>query len=198
MEIRNRRLDRTTGRDNPPLRPRALMSTVRSPRWAPQGPRRRCCSTARWGCSPDPMPWLPGLELPGSRSRLLVHVAGMRGHCRRLPVRRDQQRDPAAAPLLPGVPGLGVPALTLPQAVSAALVLQVATFGLALYRYSTRRMVRWQAWDRDGLGNPRGGAGPGAWGALPGADPGSTGPGLPRLALCSDCSGIRRPCASLR
>ena len=40
-------------------------------------------------------------------------------------------------------PLLGVPALSPPQAVGAALVLQVSAFGLAVYRYTTRRLVRW-------------------------------------------------------
>jgi uncharacterized membrane protein YfcA len=40
-------------------------------------------------------------------------------------------------------PAFGVPALGLPQAVGASLVLQVAAFGLAVYRYASRGLVRW-------------------------------------------------------
>src|SRR5439155_3378640 len=40
-------------------------------------------------------------------------------------------------------PLFGVPALTVPQAVGAALVLQVAAFGLAVYRYARCGLVRW-------------------------------------------------------
>src|SRR3989442_2868312 len=40
-------------------------------------------------------------------------------------------------------PAFGVPALSLPQAVGASLVLQVAAFGLAVYRYARRGLVRW-------------------------------------------------------
>jgi len=40
-------------------------------------------------------------------------------------------------------PPFGVPALTLPQAVGASLVLQVAAFGLAVYRYARRGLVAW-------------------------------------------------------
>jgi uncharacterized membrane protein YfcA len=40
-------------------------------------------------------------------------------------------------------PVFGVPALTPPQAVGAALVLQVFAFGLAVYRYARRGLVQW-------------------------------------------------------
>jgi uncharacterized membrane protein YfcA len=40
-------------------------------------------------------------------------------------------------------PTFGVPALSLPQAVGAALALQAATFGLAVFRYARRGLVRW-------------------------------------------------------
>jgi uncharacterized membrane protein YfcA len=41
-------------------------------------------------------------------------------------------------------PVFGVQALTPPQAVGCALVLQISAFGLAVYRYATRGLVRWQ------------------------------------------------------
>jgi uncharacterized membrane protein YfcA len=40
-------------------------------------------------------------------------------------------------------PPFGVPALSLPEAVGASLVLQVAAFGPAVYRYARRGLVRW-------------------------------------------------------
>lgn len=40
-------------------------------------------------------------------------------------------------------PHFGVPALTTVQAVGASLVLQIAAFGLAVYRYTTRGLVLW-------------------------------------------------------
>ncbi len=42
-------------------------------------------------------------------------------------------------------PELGVPALNMPQAVGASLVLQISAFGLAVVRYSTRGVVVWSA-----------------------------------------------------
>ena len=49
-------------------------------------------------------------------------------------------------------PLFGVPALTVPQAVGAALVLQVAAFGLAVYRYARRGLARWDIVGRVALG----------------------------------------------
>jgi len=40
-------------------------------------------------------------------------------------------------------PAFGVPALSLRQAVGASLFLQVSAFGLAVYRYARRGLVRW-------------------------------------------------------
>ena len=40
-------------------------------------------------------------------------------------------------------PAFGVPALSLPQAVGASLSLQASAFGLAVYRYARRGLVRW-------------------------------------------------------
>ena len=40
-------------------------------------------------------------------------------------------------------PAFGVQALTLPPAVGASLFLQVSAFGLAVYRYARRGLVRW-------------------------------------------------------
>lgn len=48
-------------------------------------------------------------------------------------------------------PHLGVPALDLPQAVSASLVLQVSAFGLAVYRYARQHLVRWDIVGRVGV-----------------------------------------------
>lgn len=44
-----------------------------------------------------------------------------------------------------GFPLLGVPALNSAQAVGASLVLQIAAFGLAVYRYYRRGLVVWPA-----------------------------------------------------
>jgi uncharacterized membrane protein YfcA len=141
---RNRRLDRTTGRDNPPLRRERSCR----PRDHPGGRRKAPVAVAAAPQGGDARP-IPCTGCPGLSSPVpAVAYWFMLPACVVIAGVSVFAGISGATLLLPlfflGFPALGVPALTLPQAVSVALVLQVATFGLALYRYSTRRMVRWQ------------------------------------------------------